>query len=187
LKILKKKNLKYDIINKFNIKNTKQIPKLNKITLNIGCKSSDIKIVSASTLSLEIITNQHCSLTLSKKPNLRLKIRKNNPSGCKLVLRKNKMNSFIERLVADIFPNLKNFNGLIFKQTKEYNTFSYELNEPLAFEELEEHYYLFYKIPNIKLTLSSKKTLKKNVFVYILKSLHLTQKKTSKYNSIGRV
>jgi ribosomal protein L5 len=69
----KKKNLKYDIINKFNIKNTKQIPKLNKITLNIGCKSSDIKIVSASTLSLEIITNQHCFLTLSKKPNLRLK------------------------------------------------------------------------------------------------------------------
>jgi hypothetical protein len=89
-------------------------------------------------------------------------------------------------LVADIFPNLKNFNGLIFKQTKEYNTFSYELSEPLAFKELEEHYYLFYKIPNIKLTLSSKKTLKKNVFVYILKSLHLTQKK-SKYNSIGRV
>jgi large subunit ribosomal protein L5 len=84
----KKKNLKYDIINKFNIKNTKKIPKLNKITLNIGCKSSDIKIVSASTLSLEIITNQNCFLTLSKKPNLLLKIRKNNPSGCKLTLKK---------------------------------------------------------------------------------------------------
>jgi ribosomal protein L5 len=64
----KKKNLKYDIINKFFIKNTKQIPKLKKITLNLDVKHQILKLYLRVHYLLEIITNQQSFLTLQKNP-----------------------------------------------------------------------------------------------------------------------
>jgi ribosomal protein L5 len=52
------KTLKYDLSNRFLYKNTKELPKLKKIILNFGCKTSDLKQLSASLLALELITNQ---------------------------------------------------------------------------------------------------------------------------------
>jgi large subunit ribosomal protein L5 len=168
----RKKNIKHDIINKFNIKNTKRIPKLNKVILNIGCKTSDLKSLSSSALALELITNQKSYLTLSKKPNLLLKIRKNNPTGCKTTLRKHNIDCFIERLISEIFPILKNFEGLSFKKS----SFSYELKEPLNFKELEENYYLFNKISDIKITFNSYKKINEKQLIFLLQSLQLTKK-----------
>ena len=81
--------IKFDLINRFNYKNLKNIPKLEKIVLNFGCKTFELKKLSLSLLSLQLITDKKGILTVSKKPNIVLKIRKGNPVGCKVILTKN--------------------------------------------------------------------------------------------------
>ncbi len=58
-----KKTLNYELLNKFNYKNTKKLPKIKKIVLNFGCKTTDIKHLAASLLALELITCQKGKLT----------------------------------------------------------------------------------------------------------------------------
>ena len=66
--------IKKDLINRFNYKSVKKIPKLEKITVNFGCKSFELKKLASSILSLQLVTTKKGVLTTSKKPNLLLKI-----------------------------------------------------------------------------------------------------------------
>jgi large subunit ribosomal protein L5 len=86
--------IKYDLVNKFYYKNHKKIPKLNKIILNFNCKNINFKLLISSIIALELITTQKSIITSSKKSNITLKIRKGNPIGCKVTLRKEKMYFF---------------------------------------------------------------------------------------------
>ena len=88
------KTLKYDLVNKFLYENTKIIPQIEKIILNFGCKTSDLKTLSTSTLALELITSQKGNLTRTRHNNILLKIRKGHPVGCKVTLRKKKSFEF---------------------------------------------------------------------------------------------
>jgi large subunit ribosomal protein L5 len=87
------KTLKYELCNKFAYKNINEVPKLKKIILNFGCKTADLKHLSASLLALELITSQKGRITTTKSPNLLLKIKKGNPSGCKVTLKKTQMSN----------------------------------------------------------------------------------------------
>lgn len=153
------KTLKYDLINKFLYENTKTIPQIEKITLNFGCKTSDLKTLSTSALALELITNQKSTLTLTKYNNILLKVRKGHPVGCKVTLRERKIFEFLTKMSIDIFPKLKNFEGLKTNKRMEKNTFSYELADTFSFLELEDNYYLFNNLFNLHVTIitSSKK------------------------------
>ena len=102
--------IKFDLINRFNYKNLKNIPKLEKIVLNFGCKTFELKKLSLSLLSLQLITDKKGILTVSKKPNIVLKIRKGNPVGCKVILTKNLMYLFFAKLLIEILPKLKKKN-----------------------------------------------------------------------------
>ena len=82
------KTLKFDLINKFYYKELKNLPKLKKIVLNFNCRTTNLKTLATHLLALELITNQKSNLTISKRPNLLLKIRKGNPVGCKVILKK---------------------------------------------------------------------------------------------------
>ena len=82
------KFIKYDLILKFNYKNIKKIPKIKSIILNFGCKTSDLKKLSLSFLILQLITKKQCKLNFSKKSNIFLKIRKGQPVGCQIILKK---------------------------------------------------------------------------------------------------
>lgn len=180
-----RKTLKYDLANKFVYNKTKELPKLKKIVINFGCKTTDIKDLAASLLALELITTQKGKLTFIKRSNIFLKIRKGSPVGCKVTLHKKQMFNFLEKLSVEIFPRLKNFNGFLLNRKLKKNTFSYELHDTLTFNELEEHYYLFNKLPNLNVTLVTESKTKKEL-IFILKSLQFPLKK-SRYNSTGRV
>jgi large subunit ribosomal protein L5 len=164
------KTLKYDLVNKFFYNNTKELPKLKKIILNFGCKSTEIKHLASSLLALELITHQKGTLTTTKHSNIFLKIRKGNPAGCKITLKKNSMFHFLSRTLMELFPKIKDFNGLTLTRKIKKNIFSYELHDTFSFNELEEHYYLFNNLPKLDVTIVTNSKVKEEL-IFILKSL----------------
>lgn len=97
MKFLKNYNeniVKYDLINKFEYTTINNLPKIKKIILSFNFKKFDFKLLISALIALEIISLQKCSLLKAKKFNISLKIRKGNPIGCKVILRKNNMRFF---------------------------------------------------------------------------------------------
>jgi large subunit ribosomal protein L5 len=129
------------------------LPELKKIILNFGCKTADVKQLAASLLALELITGQRGIMTRTKHSNINFKIRKGNPTGCKVSLSKPQAYTFLSKMLIEIFPKLKNFYGFPINKRTKKNTFSYELKETFSFTELESHFYLFNGIPKLNITL----------------------------------
>lgn len=147
------KTVKYELINKFSYNSSKNLPKLKKIILNFGCKTADIKQLAASLLALELITSQKGIMTATKYSNINFKIRKGNPTGCKVSLSKFQTYAFLSKMLIEIFPKLKNFYGFSHTKKAIKNIFSYELKETFSFSELESNFYLFNNIPKLNITL----------------------------------
>jgi large subunit ribosomal protein L5 len=169
------KTLKYELINKFIYTNTKEIPKLKKIILNFGCKTTEIKKIAPSLLALELITCQKSKLTNTKCPNITLKLRKGNPVGCKVELRNKKMYYFLETVLSEVFPKIKNFNGLKFNKKATKKALSFKLNDNFVFKTIEEHYYLFSTLPKLDITIITT-TKKTKELKFIIKSLQFPTK-----------
>lgn len=167
-----KKVVRYDLINKFFYNHIEDIPQLKKIILNFGCKSSEIKTLAASLLSLELIAVQKGVLTKSKKANILLKIRKGNPVGCVVVLKKNKMYNFLFKLLTDVFPNLRDFKGISIAKKIGNRSFSLTLKDLISFKELERQFYLFSKLPPLNITFVTNTKTKKEL-VYLLNAFKL--------------
>lgn len=167
-----KRVIRYDLINKFFYNHVEDIPQLKKIVLNFGCKSYEIKHLSASLLSLELITTQKGILTKSKRANIMLKIRKGNPVGCIVVLRKDKMYSFFLKLLIDVFPNLRDFKGLVPSKKLSITSFSFTLKDLIAFKELEKQFYLFSSLPPLNITFITNTRTRKEL-LYLLNAFKL--------------
>lgn len=180
-----KKVIRHDLINKFFYNRIEDVPQLKKIILNFGCKSVEIKNLAASLLSLELIAVQQGVLTKSKRANILLKIRKGNPVGCTVVLRKNKMYSFLFKLLIDVFPNLKDFKGITVAKKLSKTSFSFTLKDLISFKELEKQFYLFSNLPPLNITFVTNTKTRKE-FLYLLNALKLPLI-PSNCNSIGRV
>ena len=120
-----------------------------------------------SLLALELIASQKSLLTLSKNSNISLKIRKGNPVGCKVVLKKKVMYNFLKNLILNILPNQVKFkkNSLILKNS-------------LVFSELEQQYYLFKDIPKLNISLVCNSINSFELF-FLLNSLKLAGNKKS--------
>lgn len=148
------KTIKYDFVNKFLFRNTKSVSRIKKISLNFGCKSNNFSKLSTSLLALELIVNQRGKLTNTSQPNVLLKVRKRDPVGCKVTLRKMQIFSFLNEAITNTFPHMKNFEGLKIL-VKTNNTLSYDIKETLSFRKLEENYYLFHNLPKLNITIVS--------------------------------
>lgn len=169
------KTLKYELINKFSYDNSKNLPKLKKIILNFGCQTADIKQLASSLLALELITSQKGVMTLTKYSNINFKIRKGNPTGCKVSLSKFQTYNFLSKMLIEIFPRVKNFSGFISSKKIKKNVFSYELNETFSFTELENHFYLFNTLPKLNVTLLTNASTTKEL-IFLLKTFQLAFK-----------
>jgi large subunit ribosomal protein L5 len=163
------KILKYELINKFLYYNTNQLPKIKNITLNFGCKTADLKELASCLLALKLISNKKGKLTTTKYSNIIFKIRKGNPTGCKVMLSKFQMFNFFSKMVIEVFPKLKNFNGFILSKKIKKNTFSFEIYDNFSFLELENNYSLFKNLPKLNLTIILKSKNKLEL-IYLLKS-----------------
>jgi large subunit ribosomal protein L5 len=168
-----KKIIIYDLINKFSYNNLKRVPKLKKIILNFGCKNSEIKNLSASLISLELIASyKNVELTKSKRANVFIKIRKGHPVGCKVVLRKNKMYNFFFKLLTEVLPVLKEFKGISLNKKIETTSFSFTLQSLVSFKELETNFYLFTDLPPLNINLITN-TKTKEELIYLLDSFKI--------------
>lgn len=167
------KTIKYELINKFIYNHNKNLPKLKKIILNFRCKTADIKQLASSLLALELIVNQQGTFTTTKHSNILFKIRKGNPTGCKVTLQKFHMFNFLLKILIEVLPKLKNFNGFRITKKIKKNVFSFELDETFSFSELGNHYYLFNNLSKLGITIvtSSKN---KTELLYLLKAFQLT-------------
>ena len=102
------------MMEKFGLKNRLQVPRLVKIAINMGVGegAEDIKILEAAMSDLTIITGQKPSITRSRKAIANFKIRKGQPVGCKVTLRKTKMYEFLDRFLNIALPRIRDFRGV---------------------------------------------------------------------------
>ena len=145
-------NYKLNHLTKFNIINNLSEKNLKKITLNFGFK--DIKFEKKKMilffLVLELITNQKCVLTNSKKNLIFLRIKKGSVTGCKVTLRKQNLNDFLDNLLLSL-PRSENFKGLFFnKKSQKNNSFSAKIQDLFIFYPLESEILSYIK--NLDLT-----------------------------------
>jgi len=141
----------YDLITKLNFKNIFEIPKINKICLNIGFKNSNIEKKKLTTIIvlLKLITNQQPVVTKSKKNNILLKIKKGSIIGCKVTLRKNNLYLFLEKFLIFILPNINNIHF----NTKNKNILNFQIKNVLDFFELKTEFLKFREIPPIDVSI----------------------------------
>ena len=105
------------LMKKFDFTSIMQVPKVEKITLNIGLgdAKNNKKALQSALDELMLITGQKPVITKAKKDVSNFKVRKGFPVGCKVTLRKDYMYEFLERLCAVALPRTRDFRGLSFK------------------------------------------------------------------------
>jgi large subunit ribosomal protein L5 len=107
-------SIKADLMKQFGYKNVMQLPKLEKIVLNMGVGEAvnDTKKVKAAAADLEKIAGQKPVITHARKSIAGFKVRENMPLGVKVTLRKTRMYEFLDRLVNIALPRVRDFRGL---------------------------------------------------------------------------
>jgi len=165
------KVIKYDLINTFFYPNIKNIPQLKKITLNFGYQKSNFKYLVSSFLALEFISLKKGKITKSKHLNVFLKIKKGNPVGCKIVLKKNAMHFFYLKLITSILSKTKQSQTTNLQwNLKLVKSISFQLKTPLLFPELENQFQYFKDIPKLDITLLTNSRSQKEL-VFLFKSI----------------
>jgi len=139
-RLLKEYNaeLKPKIQKALNLNNPMEVPKVTKITLNMGVGEavSDKKILNNALQDMEQIAGQKAVKTLARKSVAGFKIRDGYPIGCKVTLRKNRMYEFLDRLVNIAIPRIRDFRGLNAKSFDKQGNYSMGISEQIIFPEI---------------------------------------------------
>ena len=139
LKIFYLEKIVNKMISQFNYSNTMQVPKLEKITLNmgIGDTQTNSKALDSAVEELTLIAGQKSVVTRAKKDVSNFKIRKGNPVGVMVTLRSNRMYEFFERLNAIALPRTRDFTGFSFKSFDGRGNYNFGINEQIIFTEID--------------------------------------------------
>jgi len=124
---------------KFNYSNVMAIPKLDKVTVNIGLGEAvaNPKAVDAAVGDLRAITGQKPVVTKAKKSIATFKVRQGMPIGVKVTLRGDRMYDFVDKLVSIALPRVRDFHGVSPKSFDGRGNYSLGLKEQLIFPEIE--------------------------------------------------
>jgi large subunit ribosomal protein L5 len=123
---------------KFGYKNAMEIPKIEKITLNMGVgeASQDKKKVQTAAAEMELIAGQKPVITKAKKSIAQFKLREGMPIGCKVTLRRERMYEFLDRLITIAMPRIRDFRGLNPKSFDGRGNYAMGLKEQIIFPEI---------------------------------------------------
>ena len=124
---------------KFGYKNVMQIPKLDKIVINMGVGEArdNAKVLDAAVKDLETISGQKAVITRAKKSVANFKLREGMPIGCKVTLRGEKMYEFTDRLVNLALPRVRDFRGVNPDAFDGRGNYALGIKEQLIFPEIE--------------------------------------------------
>ena len=124
---------------KFGYKNVMQVPKLDKIVINMGVGEAkeNAKLLEAAVKDLETISGQKAILTRAKNSVANFKIREGMPIGCKVTLRGEKMYEFLDRLVNLALPRVRDFRGINPNSFDGRGNYALGIKEQIIFPEIE--------------------------------------------------
>ena len=139
LKDLYSNKIKDAMVKKFGYKNVMQIPKLDKIVINMGVGEAkeNAKVLDTAIKDLETITGQKAVVTRAKKSVANFKLREGMPIGCKVTLRGEKMYEFTDRLVNLALPRVRDFRGVNPDAFDGRGNYALGIKEQLIFPEIE--------------------------------------------------
>jgi large subunit ribosomal protein L5 len=127
------------MVKEFGYKNQMEVPRIDKVVLNMGVGDSvnDRKKAETAAAELSQIAGQKAIVTYSRIAIATFKLRENQPIGCKVTLRKTKMYEFIDRLVTVALPRVRDFRGLNPKSFDGRGNYSLGLKEHIIFPEID--------------------------------------------------
>jgi large subunit ribosomal protein L5 len=133
------KTVRDALIKEFDYKNAFQVPKLDKVVINMGVGEAvnDRKVVDAAVAELAAITGQKPVITRSRLSIATFKLRDGMPIGAKVTLRRDRMYEFIDRLINIALPRVRDFRGLNGKSFDGNGNFAMGLKEQLVFPEID--------------------------------------------------
>lgn len=128
-----------ELIKKFGYKTVMQVPRITKITLNMGVGEAvnDKKLVDNAVGDLTKIAGQKPAITRTRKAIANFKIRENMPIGCMVTLRGERMYDFLDRLVTIAFPRVRDFRGVSGRAFDGRGNYNIGLREQIIFPEIE--------------------------------------------------
>jgi large subunit ribosomal protein L5 len=131
--------LKDALVKQFGYKNKMEVPRLEKVVLNMGVGEaiSDSKKVNAAAADLGLIAGQKPVITKARKSIATFKLREGMPIGAKVTLRKSRMYEFIDRLVNIALPRVRDFRGLNPKSFDGRGNYALGLKEHIIFPEID--------------------------------------------------
>ena len=123
---------------KFGYKNAMEVPKIEKITLNMGVGDAvqDKKKVETAASEMELIAGQKPVITKAKKSIAGFKLREGMPIGCKVTLRRERMYEFLDRLITIAMPRIRDFRGVSAKSFDGRGNYAMGLKEQIIFPEI---------------------------------------------------
>ncbi|HEX3897275.1 MAG TPA: 50S ribosomal protein L5 [Rudaea sp.] len=127
------------LMEKFGYKNVMEVPKITKVTLNMGVgeAATNKKVLENANADMTKIAGQKSISTLSKKSIATFKIRDNWPIGCKVTLRRAKMYEFIDRLVNIALPRVRDFRGVSGRAFDGRGNYNMGIKEQIIFPEID--------------------------------------------------
>ena len=133
------RKIKTELTEKFGYANVMQVPRLEKVVLNMGVGEAvnDRKKAETAAADLSLIAGQKAVVTYSRVAIATFKLRENQPIGCKVTLRKSHMYEFIDRLVNVALPRVRDFRGLNPKSFDGRGNYSLGIKEHTIFPEID--------------------------------------------------
>ena len=134
-----KDTLVTQLMEKLELKNIMEVPKITKVTLNMGVGEAvtDKKVMGHATNDMTVISGQKPIVIKSRKSVASFKIRDGWPVGCKVTLRRERMYEFLDRLVNISIPRIRDFRGLNRKSFDGNGNYSFGITEQIMFPEID--------------------------------------------------
>ncbi|HNS14334.1 MAG TPA: 50S ribosomal protein L5 [Syntrophorhabdaceae bacterium] len=133
------KEVRSALMRRFQYKNVMEVPKIEKITVNIGLGEAlqNIKVLDSATGDIKLITGQKPVITKSKKSIASFKLREGMSIGCMVTLRRERMYEFLHKLVYIVLPRVRDFKGVSPKSFDGRGNYTLGLREQIIFPEIE--------------------------------------------------
>jgi large subunit ribosomal protein L5 len=143
------------LMKRFNYRNKMEVPRLDKIVINMGLGEAiqNIKILDSAVQELTLITGQKAVITKGKKSIAQFKLRVGMPIGVRVTLRKDRMYEFFNRLVNVALPRVRDFKGLSGKSFDGRGNFAMGIREQLIFPEI--HYDKIDKVKGMNIVIGT--------------------------------
>ncbi len=139
LQELYKTTLAPQLKEKLQLDNVMEVPRITKVTLNMGVGEAiaDRKVIEKAMRDMELIAGQKPIMRRARKSVASFKLREENPIGCKVTLRRERMYEFLDRLVTIAIPRIRDFRGLNPKSMDGRGNYSMGIQEQIVFPEID--------------------------------------------------